>query len=38
MTRCGAGYIVLASRNPKVSSEFIQSVEETGATVQPLSL
>lgn len=38
MARCGAGYIILASRNPKVSSEFIQSVEETGATVRPLSL
>jgi hybrid polyketide synthase/nonribosomal peptide synthetase ACE1 len=38
MARCGAGCIVLTSRNPKVDPEFIRSVEECGTSVRVLSL
>ncbi|GCB19394.1 nonribosomal peptide synthetase 14 [Aspergillus awamori] len=38
MARKGAGFIVLASRNPKVTPAFLQKAEDLGATVRSLSL
>ncbi|PWY77825.1 hypothetical protein BO83DRAFT_406874 [Aspergillus eucalypticola CBS 122712] len=38
MARKGAGCIVLASRNPKVTPAFLRKAEDLGATVRPLSL
>ncbi|PYI02720.1 hypothetical protein BO78DRAFT_422284 [Aspergillus sclerotiicarbonarius CBS 121057] len=38
MAQRGAGFIVLASRNPKVDPAFLRTVEDLGATVRPLSL
>ncbi|KAI9934804.1 hypothetical protein ASPWEDRAFT_175532 [Aspergillus wentii DTO 134E9] len=38
MARKGAGFIVLASRNPKIDPAFIRAVDDVGATVRPLSL
>lgn len=34
----GARYVVLTSRNPKVSKEWIESLEAVGATIKALSL
>ncbi|RAL02587.1 uncharacterized protein BO80DRAFT_443386 [Aspergillus ibericus CBS 121593] len=38
MAQRGAGFIVLASRNPKVDPAFLRTAEDLGATVRPLSL
>lgn len=38
MARKGAGCIVLASRNPKITPAFLRKAEDLGATVRALSL
>lgn len=38
MARKGAGFIVLASRSPKIDCAFTRRIEDMGATVWPLSL
>ncbi|PYH34820.1 uncharacterized protein BO87DRAFT_435336 [Aspergillus neoniger CBS 115656] len=38
MAHRGAGFIVLASRNPKIAPAFLRKAEDLGATVRPLSL
>ncbi|KAJ5149740.1 hypothetical protein N7448_001318 [Penicillium atrosanguineum] len=38
MARCGAGCVVLTSRNPTVDENFVRSVGQSGASVRVISL